>query len=182
MVVTGRSPPRSAEIYTAGGGQECPDDWLLKLHEHAGEEFWHVKAAVPEICGEALYICKYLLTYVECFKVIIDEVIKIYRIPGGSNMISDPNFSLKGVPHCEAVLACSHYLANSKEFVDTSVVSEAVLAGLVKASTLIAPSKRCCPVCAATQHELAKHSGKLANYPVYSKHKRIRLRPPPRSP
>jgi hypothetical protein len=35
-----------------------------------------------------------------------------------TNMISDPNFSFKGVAHCEAVLACSHYLANSKESVD----------------------------------------------------------------
>jgi hypothetical protein len=34
------------------------------------------------------------------------------------NMISDSNFPFKGVAHCEAVLACSHYLANSKESVD----------------------------------------------------------------
>jgi hypothetical protein len=105
---------------------------------------------------------------------IIDEVIKIYGDPGGSNMISDPNFPFKGVPHCEAVLACSHYLANSKESVHQSVVSKDVLDELGKASPLIAPSKRCCPVCAAIQHELAKHSGACAKwYPIYSKHKRI---------
>jgi hypothetical protein len=48
-----------------------------------------------------------------------------------------------------------------------------VLVGLGQASPLIAPSKRCCPVCAAIQHELAKHSGDYTKYPIYSKHKRI---------
>jgi hypothetical protein len=50
--------------------------------------------------------------------VIIQDVIKTYGHPAGSNMISDPNFSFKGVPHCEAVLACLHYLASSGESVD----------------------------------------------------------------
>ncbi|KAA8902717.1 hypothetical protein FN846DRAFT_74069 [Sphaerosporella brunnea] len=50
--------------------------------------------------------------------VIIDDVIKTYGHPASRNMISDPNFSFKGVPHCEAVLACLHYLASSGESVD----------------------------------------------------------------
>jgi hypothetical protein len=56
------------------------------------------------------------------------------------------------------------------------VVSEDVLDALGKASPLIAPSKRCCPVCAAIQHQLAKAHNRHAHakwYPIYSKHKRI---------
>ncbi|KAF8540562.1 hypothetical protein BDD12DRAFT_19562 [Trichophaea hybrida] len=88
-------------------------------------------------------------------------------------MISDPNLSFKGVPHCDAVLACLHYLASGGESVDPSVVSQDVLNQLKKAAPLIAPSKRCCPVCAAIQHELSLLSGRPGNYPIYSKHVHI---------
>jgi hypothetical protein len=53
------------------------------------------------------------------------------------------------------------------------VVSQDVLDQLKKAAPLIAPSKRCCPVCAAIQHELALLSRRPGNYPIYSKHVHI---------
>jgi hypothetical protein len=56
------------------------------------------------------------------------------------------------------------------------VVSEDVLNALEKASPLIAPSKRYCPVCAAIQHQLAKVDNRPATakwYPIHSKHTRI---------
>ncbi|KAA8895774.1 hypothetical protein FN846DRAFT_315662 [Sphaerosporella brunnea] len=92
------------------------------------------------------------------------EVVKtIYPDPDEHTVIIDD-----GVPHCEAVLACLHYLASSGESIDPSVVSQDVLDQLKKAAPLIAPSKRCCPVCAAIQHELS--SGRPGKYPIYNKH------------
>ncbi|KAA8914919.1 hypothetical protein FN846DRAFT_250612 [Sphaerosporella brunnea] len=63
------------------------------------------------------------------------EVVKtIYPDPEEHTVIIDD-----GVPHCEAVLACLHYLASSGESVDPSVVSQDVLDQLKTA----APRPRC---------------------------------------
>ena len=53
------------------------------------------------------------------------------------------------------------------------MVPQDVLDQLKTAVPLIAPSKRCCPVCAAIQHELSLLSGRSGDYPIYSKHAHI---------
>ena len=51
--------------------------------------------------------------------ILVKELNKAYGRPKGSaNMISDPDFSFKGVSHCEAVLACLHHPASSGEPAD----------------------------------------------------------------
>ena len=48
-----------------------------------------------------------------------------------------------------------------------------VLDQLKTAFPLIAPSKRCCPVCAAIQRELSLLSGRSENHPIHSSHAHI---------
>ena len=51
--------------------------------------------------------------------IVVKELDRAHGHPaGGGNMISDPNFQFKGVPHCEAVLACLHHLSRSGDSVD----------------------------------------------------------------
>ena len=51
--------------------------------------------------------------------IVVKELARAHGHPaGGGNMISDPNFQFKGVPHCEAVLACLHHLSTSGDSVD----------------------------------------------------------------
>lgn len=124
------------------------------------------------------------------YAIIVKELVKAYGHPtDGANMISDPNFPFKGVSHCEAVLACLHHLTRSGEPVDTvyplspfaqlyidslqSMVQQDVLDQLKNAFPLIAPSKRCCLVCAAIQYELSLLSGRSGDYLIYSKHAHI---------
>lgn len=53
------------------------------------------------------------------------------------------------------------------------MIQQEVLDQLKNAAPLIAPSKRCCPVCAAIQHELSLLAGRSRHYLVYSKHAHI---------
>ena len=53
------------------------------------------------------------------------------------------------------------------------MVQQDVLDQLKNAVPLIAPSKRCCPVCAAIQHEPSLLSVRSGDYPIYRKHAHI---------
>jgi hypothetical protein len=87
------------------------------------------------------------------------------------NVISNDNYRFVGRAHCEAIMACTHFAAHNKERYPNHRFDPDVLVAFEKSPPFIAPSKRCCPVCAYTLKLLSKEAGPSTNYRVPHRHK-----------
>ncbi|KAL0634869.1 hypothetical protein Q9L58_006229 [Maublancomyces gigas] len=72
-----------------------------------------------------------------------------------------PGSTLKfnGRAHCEAVLGCLHSLAKRGQDISWTGVSQDIVDIFKKTYSIVAPSKRCCPICATLIAALSREDG-----------------------